>query len=168
MPHHNWPAAQTTLLMELWAKGETAVTIAGRLGLSRSAVLGKIFRLRLNTEKSAITNDGRSRRINAARDGNSAPVKRLRADDSPARRRRGRRQSLIANTPAYDGRPIRLLELTNKSCRWPYQRGGTYLFCGVPEADLEGGMPYCARHARRAYCVEPATFMAARRRARAA
>ena len=46
-----------------------------------------------------------------------------------------------------------LFELTNESCRWPHGRPGTtaFHFCGVPGADLEGGRPYCERHARRAY-----------------
>ena len=29
----------------------------------------------------------------------------------------------------------------------------TFSFCGAPGADLERGMPYCARHARRAYVM---------------
>jgi GcrA cell cycle regulator len=46
-----------------------------------------------------------------------------------------------------------LLELTNNTCRWPHGRPGTekFHFCGAPEADLERGIPYCARHMRRAY-----------------
>ena len=47
----------------------------------------------------------------------------------------------------------RLFELTNDSCRWPHGQPGTkaFHFCGAPGADLEGGRPYCERHARRAY-----------------
>jgi hypothetical protein len=43
--------------------------------------------------------------------------------------------------------------LTNDSCRWPHGQPGTktFHFCGAPGADLEGGRPYCERHARRAY-----------------
>jgi hypothetical protein len=46
-----------------------------------------------------------------------------------------------------------LLELTNITCRWPHGRPGTdrFFFCGAPEADLERGIPYCARHMQRAY-----------------
>jgi len=46
-----------------------------------------------------------------------------------------------------------LFELTNDSCRWPHGQPGTkaFHFCGAPGADLEGGRPYCERHARRAY-----------------
>ena len=46
-----------------------------------------------------------------------------------------------------------LLELTNDCCRWPHGRPGTptFFFCGALGGDLEHGMPYCARHARRAY-----------------
>jgi len=46
-----------------------------------------------------------------------------------------------------------LLELTNHSCRWPIGEPGRrgFHFCGADGADLERAMPYCARHARRAY-----------------
>ena len=43
-----WTAERIELLQKLWAEGETAASIAARLGgISRSAVLGKVFRLRL-------------------------------------------------------------------------------------------------------------------------
>jgi hypothetical protein len=43
-----WTAERVAFLIELWAAGETAAAIGGRLGgVSRSAVLEKIFRLRL-------------------------------------------------------------------------------------------------------------------------
>jgi GcrA cell cycle regulator len=43
-----WNEEQVDLLKKLWAAGESAQAIAAKLGdMSRSAVLGKIFRLRL-------------------------------------------------------------------------------------------------------------------------
>jgi len=51
-----WTAERIDLLKKLWAEGETATVIAGRLGgLSRSAVLGKIFRLRLGAAAATLT-----------------------------------------------------------------------------------------------------------------
>jgi GcrA cell cycle regulator len=44
-----WTTDRTDLLRRLWGAGETAAAIGDRLGgMSRSAVLGKIFRLRLD------------------------------------------------------------------------------------------------------------------------
>jgi GcrA cell cycle regulator len=43
----NWADEKLSLLKKLWTEGKTAVAIAQRLGVSKSAVLGKVFRLRL-------------------------------------------------------------------------------------------------------------------------
>jgi GcrA cell cycle regulator len=121
-----WTAKQVTMLKQLWASGASAAAIAAELGgLSRSAVRGKIFRLR-----AANLADAPQRRR-----------RRRKADEPP--RQASRRSGEC------------LLELTNTSCRWPIGRPGTagFSFCGVPEADLARGMPYCARHARRAYRI---------------
>ncbi len=49
----DWRDDDIDLLKRLWADGETAASIAEKLGgLSRSAVLGKIFRLRLGPNAS--------------------------------------------------------------------------------------------------------------------
>jgi GcrA cell cycle regulator len=114
-----WTAERVTLLERLWESGASVSAIAAELGrLSRSAVAGKIYRLR-------------------------------RAAGSPA----APEPALHASRQSGKG----LLELTNKSCRWPIGRRGKseILFCAVPEADLARGMPYCAHHARRAYRIEP-------------
>lgn len=132
-----WRHDEIELLQRLWADGETAQAIAARLGnFSRSAVLGKIFRLRLSAAKKP-------------------PAQARRSGEILARRRAGK----VAQTePAKRGRQGKTLhELTNTCCRWPYKRPGAerYFFCGVAEADLEAGIPYCARHMKRAYLVPP-------------
>ncbi len=135
MQDETWTNERTALLKQLWAGGSTAAAIALRLGaMSRSAVLGKIFRLRLDSPIGA------------------PPTVH---GESPARRRRTpvRKKSNQAPpaTTRWPGKT--LLELTNDSCRWPFGRPGTskFHFCGAPGADLERGMPYCAVHAQRAY-----------------
>jgi GcrA cell cycle regulator len=108
--------------------------------MSRSAVLGKIFRLRLGPAPAGET---------ATRQNPEKP-------SSLARRRDGREGKPMAKAKPVP-RAKSLFELTNECCRWPYRRPGTekYFFCGVAEADLEGGIPYCARHMKRAYLVPP-------------
>ncbi len=130
-----WRLEDVDLLQRLWAEGETAEAIGVRLGgVSRSAVLGKIFRLRL---------------------GAAGKPAAARGADAPGRRRAGKRAALPPVKSARRGKT--LFELTNVCCRWPYKRPGAekYFFCGVPEADLENGIPYCARHMKRAYLVPP-------------
>jgi GcrA cell cycle regulator len=159
----SWSVEQVDLLRRLWSQGETSAVIAAHLGgPSRSAVLGKIFRLRLRAEGATTAVKGRQRA--AGIDGEQAGV--------PTRRRRRPRSK---QTPP--PQPIRqhrtLLELTNTTCRWPHGRPGVgnFFFCGAPEADLERGIPYCARHMLRAYpasagvkATAPAALVGASRR----
>jgi GcrA cell cycle regulator len=158
-----WNDERIELLKRLWAEGATANLIAAQLGgISRSAVLGKIFRLRLGASTgpppSASPHDSGAKPPRAARTATSgaapAPVT---LPKSLARRRCGGKRgdsSERASAPAHTRRKS-LLELTNDSCRWPHGRPGTptFFFCGALGADLEHGMPYCERHARRAYLM---------------
>jgi len=158
MPVEMWDDAQVNLLKRLWAEGETAHAIGAKLGgLSRSAVLGKIFRLRLGPA-------GAAKKKPAAQTTVAAPT-----TDPLTRRRRSFKP---AKSPAVksDRHGKTLFELTNKCCRWPYRRPGTemYFFCGGAGADLEAGVPYCARHMKRAYLVPPPRIVAPKGRASAA
>ncbi len=148
-----WTDEDIELLKRLWAAGETADTIAARLGgLTRSAVLGKIFRLRLDPAPGGATAKAKAAKKAAA-----------------VARRRGGPEPVPKLTAPICGKS--LFDLTNHCCRWPYRRPGTekYFFCGVAEADLEQGKPYCDRHMKRAYVVLPnAGKLPARKKSRAA
>ncbi len=150
MQDEAWNDKRIDMLKMLWAQGDTATAIGTTLGLSRSAVLGKIFRLRLGPVAA-----GQQRQPQIPE---KAPA--------IARRRHGPSPPHVS-----EGKPgvtaKSLFELTNDCCRWPYRRPGTekYFFCGAEGADLKGGVPYCARHMRRAYVVEPDVVVQARRQA---
>jgi hypothetical protein len=104
----SWSVEQVELLQRLWSQGETSAVIAARLGgPSRSAVLGKIFRLRLRAE-GATAAAGR-RQHAAGTDGALASV--------PARRRRRRKQTPPPQPPQPARQHKTLLELTNTTCR---------------------------------------------------
>lgn len=137
-----WSKERIALLERLWAEGKTATAIAAQLHLSRSAVLGKVFRLRLRMRgEAAASNKALSRRRAVARrKPSSRPAPAPAAAAAPAR-----------------SHGLSLFELTNETCRWPFGRPGTpnFHFCGAPGADLENGMPYCPLHARRAYANNP-------------
>src|SRR6185437_3747971 len=142
-----WTDDRIAVLKAMWADGATATAIAERLGgLSRSAVLGKISRLRLRADASAAANQ--------------APAAATTSPDlALLQRRRHNRKGARRSLPKPRRKKPRrrsgktLLELTNATCRWPNGEPGTrgFFFCGAPGADLEGGRPYCAHHARCAY-----------------
>jgi len=144
MRGESWTPERVEMLRKLWSEGETAAVIADRLGvMSRSAVLGKIFRLRLPMADAGVANQKGA----ATGEPGESIV-------GPARRRRSAARIRRAKPPVAKATQHKtLLELTNTTCRWPHGRPGTekFFFCGAPEADLEQGIPYCARHMRRAY-----------------
>jgi GcrA cell cycle regulator len=154
----DWSHERVAMLEKLWAEGETAEAIASRLGdVSRAAVLGKIFRLRLDADTPVSTAakpaNQTTRQTDAKRVDATAPERRRRGgkrDASPEK------QTPAEKTPAHT-RGKSLLELRNESCRWPYGKPGTarFHFCGASGADLENGMPYCTQHAQRAYVKHP-------------
>jgi GcrA cell cycle regulator len=132
-----WTRERIALLKRLWTDGKTATAIAAQLRMSKSAVLGKVFRLRLRPAAKATAAAARSnRKILNRRHKSRPPIKHRAKPPAPA----------MASGKT-------LFELTNDSCRWPHGQPGTkaFHFCGAPGADLEGGRPYCERHARRAY-----------------
>lgn len=149
-----WTKERIARLKRLWAEGKSASVIAKELsaesgselgGVSRAAVLGKIFRLRLDRpEKPAKT---------SAQGPKAAGKKPLVAspNDLSARRR--------GPEPSAQRAPERksIFDLTNRCCRWPHGEPGTknFFFCGAAGADIENGLPYCPRHMRRAYIVPP-------------
>jgi GcrA cell cycle regulator len=152
------------LLRKLWAQGETAAAIAPRLGgLSRSAVLGKIHRLRLDSAGTRPNKQGGRTAKAAKKAGSRAKVAgapsaarpSLTVADFFARRRRGTRDGAMQKPLETVSSKKSLFELTNTSCRWPHGRPGTgrFFFCGAAGADLERGIPYCEPHMRRAYTV---------------
>jgi GcrA cell cycle regulator len=141
-----WTAERIELLRALWANGETADAIAARLGgLSRSAVLGKIYRLRLHTDEAPLNAPAKT-----------PPADKNASSEGLARRRKRtkyKKRTLAVPVPGPARQYKSLLELTNTTCRWPHGRPGTdrFFFCGPPEADLERGIPYCTLHMQRAY-----------------
>ena len=97
-----WTEDGISLLRKMWAEGATAAAIGARLGgLSRSAVLGKVFRLRLNGGA------GKVAQIERALSENNAPSRR---------RKRQPRKPAVVTRPETAGR-FTLFDLNNENCR---------------------------------------------------
>jgi GcrA cell cycle regulator len=142
-----WTCERIELLKKLWTEGETATAIAARLRMSRAAVLGKVFRLRLRpAQKATAASTRRGPAMLRRRHKSRPPIKHRTKPAAPA-------APAPPAAPAAIPAGKTLFELTNGSCRWPHGQPGTkaFHFCGAPGADLEAGRPYCERHARRAY-----------------
>jgi GcrA cell cycle regulator len=139
-----WTDERIKLLKSLFEAGLSCRDIAGEIGVSRNAVIGKLSRLNLARENSG--DAPRPARKDAARGRRPATVPGLQY------------QMLVTayGGPAPDDEPIpnghccSLLELSEQRCRWPISTPGAADFCFCGNTPL-AGLPYCAGHTRLAY-----------------
>ena len=122
-----WPPEQVETLKRLMAEGKGPTEIAAIMGLTRNAIVGKIWRLKLG------------------------PVIRVKKPPKPRVRHRGVRKPPSMPKPVpieATARPISLLELTPFVCHWPLDVDNQVLYCGV---ECAKGKSYCPEHCARAY-----------------
>jgi GcrA cell cycle regulator len=162
----SWTDERVELLKKLWEEGHSATQIAIRLGqgVTRNAVIGKVHRLNLSgraqPQRSASPRVRKTREPSApgrptapltlATQGNAAlkpmprpmPVERSLPLPEPKPLR-------LVDTSKGDGR-ITILQLSDKTCKWPSGDPGSDDFCFCGHKPREGS-PYCEYHARLAY-----------------
>ena len=128
----SWTPERTDALRERWARGESSGAIAHALGTTRSAVMGKVMRLRLppHTREHAAKNQQVVPKHKAAK----PPGHKTPKPSEPPRLRVPPR-----GTP--------LFKLLPHHCRWPLG-DSPFKFCGAVRATP---WPYCAKHCRLAY-----------------
>lgn len=160
-----WDEHRIAELTRLWADGNSATEIANELGggLTRSAVLGKVHRLKLPkrlTLNFAVPkpkhhgNRGqpKANAIIARKARKSADLVPAPTIAEPA-----------ADEPAVTSNVIKLIDLTKDTCRFPIgdPKVKGFGFCGHPPKD---GKVYCAEHAAIAYAgVTPGYAMGKRK-----
>jgi GcrA cell cycle regulator len=176
----NWNDERVELLKKLWSEGLSASQIAASLGgVSRNAVIGKVHRLKLSSRGRATAAPARPKKAPKSTVSASAAVKSAARAGTPTR-------SMPASIGAtalqvqFDAEPVaqtylrpvqdnvvvpisrrlRLVELTERTCKWPNgdPLSEDFSFCGTDAAETG---PYCKYHAKLAF--QPA---ADRRRAR--
>ena len=139
-----WTAECVELLKSRFEAGYSCREIAQEIGVSRNAVIGKIFRLNLSRPKNVRAN--RSERERGPRVGRPRIFSQrqilmaLYAEPQPA----------TEEVAIHNGHRCSLLELSQEKCRWPISNPGAadFWFCGSKPVE---GLPYCAGHARIAY-----------------
>jgi GcrA cell cycle regulator len=133
--------------------GLSCSQIAGEIGVSRNAVIGKMNRLGLSRPRSVLAREpepkGAAWRPSSAVGNGGSNITRI----------FGQHRILMQLPPAppgsevvsiQDGRGCSLLDLGPGKCRWPISPPGArdYCFCGGSQVE---GLPYCVGHARMAY-----------------
>ena len=156
----SWTNERIELLQKLWLEGWSASRIARELacGITRNAVIGKVYRLGLSGRVNA-----RSGKVPASRPHQKAPRR-------PAHRHANSLRiagntalafhSFVIEAPAPQkvrdvvvpiSEPVTISELRESMCRWPIGDPAQpdFRFCGAKK--LPGQGPYCACHAGIAY-----------------
>ena len=154
-----WTRARVELLHARWTQGASARRISWELGdgISRSAVLGKVYRLGIGdlSPRSGIPVRGPSRAEGYQEVGVSRELtaKELMQHRAMVNRIAGN-EARVVDSGLDAAIPVRqrrsLLELTQMTCRWPVGDPchPGFFFCGAAPAQ---GAPYCRLHGTRAH-----------------
>ncbi len=157
-----WSAEEDALLRRRWHERGGAAAIGREIGRTRNAVIGRANRLGLAVPRR-LTEERRKAGAEAAAE------RQRQAKRVAAARARERNEELAAATrppdlvvvPKRDDTPgptaCELLDFTPYTCRFPLGElhDPVRWFCGVAEADVAAGVPYCREHSALCY-AEPA------------
>lgn len=139
-----WTDAEVDELKRLGAIGLSGGQIASEMGKTRSAILGKVYRLGLSMGKLSPVQTPEERRAarNEYQRQYSKEHKRVRP---PAVKKLPPAVPVPVKTGPLN---IPLLKLKPRQCRQPYGDNPPFVFCGQRTA---AHMSYCAEHARLNY-----------------
>ena len=166
----SWTDERVELLKKLWGEGQSASQIAKELGgVTRNAVIGKVHRLGLSNRASSSSKTETSQKVDKKPE-KVAPKKpeavTKEPEPKPVMQSPARRPIIPAGQPLppqptaneispealarvseieKKAKKISLLELTERTCKWPVGDPATpdFWFCGLP---TQSGKPYCEAH----------------------
>ncbi len=161
----SWTDERVEMLKNLWAEGLSASQIAAQLGgVSRNAVIGKVHRLKLSSRGRATTSQPRQKKTSrtgtVGRSGGRGPggSRTINTVVGATALQQQFVADAVANPvirPAADvvvpiSKRLSLIELNEKTCKWPIgdPLSEEFHFCGNDSG--ENG-PYCTYHASLAF-----------------
>ena len=170
----SWTDERVELLKKMWSDGQSASQIAKELGgVTRNAVIGKVHRLGLSNRTGAAPSKPAKEKEKAetpakATAAATKPARQETQTKAPAERPSppSRKQIIPAGQPLppqpsaneispealasvreveKKAKKISLMELTERTCKWPVGDPATddFWFCGLP---VQQGKPYCEAH----------------------
>ncbi len=170
----SWNDERVELLKKMWGEGQSASQIAKELGgVTRNAVIGKVHRLGLsNRSGSGGSESAKSKtaakakpaaRAKAAKaepkteapkeTATATPVSRVKAiipagqplPPQPSANEIDPAALAKVNEIEKKAKKLSLMELTERTCKWPVGDPATtdFWFCGLP---VQSGKPYCEAH----------------------
>ena len=132
----SWTSEKEQKLRQLWKEGHTGSQIAVMLGnTTRNAVIGKAHRLKLEARTVSKKSE-----TNANKQKNNFPKAKTQKLG-----RKARFKALLLDKNFEKENPIKLEELTDKTCRWPtgHAHEKNFYFCGRKPMEK---FPYCKLH----------------------
>ena len=171
----SWTEERVETLKKMWGEGQSASQIAKELGgVTRNAVIGKVHRLGLSNRATsgASKAEPKAKAAPKAEPKSKAPAKTAAPDlktepaAPPKSTLPARKQIIPAGQPLppqpsaneispealakvneveKKAKKISLMELTERTCKWPVGDPATedFWFCGLP---VQQGKPYCEAH----------------------
>lgn len=149
----SWTDERVATLTKLWAEGLSASTIAAELGgVTRNAVIGKVHRLGLSGRAKPTGGAAKRARATSNKATYSAGTKK-RAANSLTTKPNGTSapaKSVVASLTEPKSKCLSLVDLTDKTCKWPHGDPAErdFHFCGHR---TEEESPYCDYHSKLAY-----------------
>ena len=170
----SWTDERVELLKKMWGEGQSASQIAKELGgVTRNAVIGKVHRLGLSNRATGGAKSEAKAKPAAKAEAKPKPSPKTEparpasapeADAKPSAP--ARRQIIPAGQPLppqpsaneispealakvneieKKAKKLSLMELTERTCKWPVGDPATddFWFCGLP---VQAGKPYCDAH----------------------
>jgi GcrA cell cycle regulator len=167
----SWTDERVELLKKMWSEGQSASQIAKELGgVTRNAVIGKVHRLGLSNRAGASApapeKKSASKAAPAAKKPAPKPVEKVvEVTVTPRKPIVPAGQPLPPQPSANEISPealatvrevekgakrISLMELTERTCKWPIGDPATdeFWFCGLA---VQQGKPYCEAHVNVAF-----------------
>ena len=158
----SWTDDRVETLKRMWAEGQSASQIAKELGgVTRNAVIGKVHRLKLSSRGRSTAAAPRAKKqtststivktvksvapMRAAVATVGATALKIAFDAEPVARYRPAQDVVVPIS-----RKLQLVELTERTCKWPNgdPLSESFNFCGADSAETG---PYCQYHSRIAF-----------------
>lgn len=172
-----WTDERVEVLKKMWMEGKSASQIAKELGgVTRNAVIGKVHRLGLSNRATtkAAPKTTKAKETSAKPAAKPAPAKKVAAETAlpantakiPPRKPIVKAGQPLPPQPSANeisqevlskaaevikkAKRLHLMDLTEKTCKWPVGDPATddFWFCGLT---AEVGKPYCEAHSAVAY-----------------